>query len=291
MTPPRRRTRDEILTDLADAVTELVEPIQHNERYEVLAKDTDTGKAKTYYHVRHHKSVHASLLDQIRECTYDKAHAPTEQLDNPMPRNTAHLDLDAVDRLDAINKAIAEWRENLDIKPRGKEMARDLLWHTQEITRLFGNPMPRPIARLRAIAAAYAVHIAAMVEPDLRAFVGHAATLDTDALADLARDVNRWRTWCRIVAGWDTRPWQPRAACPQCGDLPGGRAGLRVRAEIQAAVCLSCDATWDPDGVPIAVLGEHIRQVREALEAARRDAIQEAGPIPDPGPRNRGGRG
>jgi hypothetical protein len=90
------------------------------------------------------------------------------------------------------------------------------------------------------------------------------------------------------VAGWELPAWQPQAPCPHCGDLPDAHAGLRVRAEIFSAVCLSCDRTWAPDGVPIEILGEHIRAVRETLDAARVVALAEGGAYPPS--QNRGGR-
>jgi hypothetical protein len=276
----RRRSRDQILTDLADHITELADPIHHTEQYQV--------RHKTWYQHRTHQTDQPSLLDQLRDATTDKPHTENEQADRVFPRNSPHTDLDATNRLDAINRAVAQWRLEFDLKPRGKQTAQDLLWHTQEITRLFPNPLPRPIHRLRVLAAGYAVHIAAMVEPDLRAFVGHAPTLDTTTLLRLETDTARWRTWCRIVAGWERPAFQPSSPCPHCGNIPDVHAGLRVRAEAAAAVCLSCDSTWAPDGVPIEILGQHIRQVREAVDAARRAALAEQGPYR--ADQNRGGR-
>ncbi len=278
--PRRRRSRDQILTDLADHIADLADPIQHSEPYRV--------RIKTWYQQRTHTTDQPSLLDQLRDCCTDKPHTENEQADRVFPRNSPHTDLDASNRLDAINRGVAQWRDEFDLKPRGKQTAQDLLWHTQEITRLFGNPLPRPIHRLRQLAAVYAVHVASMVEPDLRAFVGVAATAATATLVRLEPDVARWRVWCRIVAGWERPAWQPSAPCPHCSAVPDLHAGLRVRAEIGSAVCLSCDSTWAPDGVPIEILGEHIRQVREAVDAARRAALAEQGPYR--ADQNRGGR-
>lgn len=276
----RRRSRDQILQDLTDHTAELVDPIHHSEPYQI--------RKKTWYLSRTHETVQPSLLDQLRDCITDKPHSETEQADRVFPRNSPHTDLDASNRLDAINRGVAEWRLEFGLKPRGKQTAQDLLWHVQEITRLFGNPLPRPIHRLRQLAALFAVHVAGMVEPDLRGFVGVAAAADTATLARLEADVGRWRVWCRIVAGWERPAWQPSAPCPHCSAVPDLHAGLRVRAEIGSAVCLSCDSTWAPDGVPIEILGEHIRQIREAVDVVRRAALAEQGPYR--ADQNRGGR-
>jgi hypothetical protein len=85
--------------------------------------------------------------------------------------------------------------------------------------------------------------------------VGIATTLDDDNLGRLAREVNRWWTWARVVTGWDSPPWRPNVDCPMCAR----RGGLRVRLNDRSAACLECGETWDH--TTIGLLAEHLREV------------------------------
>ena len=123
-----------------------------------------------------------------------------------------------------------------------------------------------PSARLDAIdrllaidagAARWAVRLGlplGATTPDtLRGLLNHARWLDDDDLAALVADVRSWVAWARTVTGWDTPPWRPDAPCPACED----RGGLRVRLASRTAVCVTCGASWDADG--IEALGVFVR--------------------------------
>jgi len=94
----------------------------------------------------------------------------------------------------------------------------------------------------------------------------------------LERDARHWHTWCRIFAGWEIPPARPRVPCPNCDAEQDQGKGLRVRfddlgthdapdnAAVRAAVCLSCNATWDERS--IGILAEHIRQATDDTRSA-----------------------
>jgi hypothetical protein len=74
----------------------------------------------------------------------------------------------------------------------------------------------------------------------------------------VAADVRAWWTQARVLTGWDSPAWKPTAACPACD--AGGT--LRIRLAAQAAVCVDCGVTWDPD--TIGLLADHIRAEADA---------------------------
>lgn len=242
---------------------------------------------------RFHPSAHLSLLDQLRAAAHDRAQNETEAADKAA-RTVPRADEDAMDRLDTIRRGVAFWLTELEIEPRAPQYAAALNRNATRILGLFGNlhRVPTEIIRVVALQRAAADTVARRFDVDLWALVGAAAAVDDrDQVDRLAADVARWRTWCRIIAGWDSPPWRPNVRCPHCDQLPGDRAGLRIRVQLRAAVCLSCDTTWSDDGpVPIDVLAEHIRQSSEAAAALTPEQLAA---LADPGKasshNNRGG--
>jgi hypothetical protein len=90
------------------------------------------------------------------------------------------------------------------------------------------------------------------LEAELRHLVGDCSRLDVDELELLARDAGRWVTWARIVTGWTTPPFRPRASCPACEQ----RDSLHVHLVEVNALCTHCGSTWDRD--TIGLLAAHI---------------------------------
>jgi hypothetical protein len=80
------------------------------------------------------------------------------------------------------------------------------------------------------------------------------------ARGHLAYDVKRWWRQARIITGWDTPAFKPRATCPVC-DASGS---LRIKTE--GALCVECRSLWDAQ--QIGLLAEHIRSENEPDEAA-----------------------
>lgn len=308
---PRRRTHTTTLADLADAIRDLTEPGRHAEPYRIQSV---TSKHKRNYLARIHTTNHASLLDQLRECTYNRAQNETEAANRPA-QTVPHIDVDAIDRLTTIENAAGKWRQQLDIPSRAHEYAAAISDHSRNLSILFPSRQHAPTELWRAIGwlRIAAERTAGRFDHDLPALVGAAATRpwqpcdcqrpdsrrapchNPTHLERLVRDAARWVTWCRVFAGWETPPWRPRARCPHCDAAQAGDdgqpAGLRVRLDIRSAVCLSCDATWsDADGeVPIEVLAEHIRQTTDTAGLSP----EQVAALLDPGKRspynNRGG--
>lgn len=269
------------LADLADRIRDLTEPGTHIEAYRVRAGTNYTNKLWP--------STHSSLLNQLRECAYDRAQTETEAADRDA-RTVPHLDIDAIDRLSAIEKGVAQWCGQYETESRCRAFAERLAELVQAIIALTprNNLLPQLGGAVVLLTAA-AARASTLVELDMRQLVGVAASRDGPEVRQLAHAASRWRTWCRIFAGWESRPARPRARCMHC-DAPAGvvddrPSGLRIRYDIRSAVCLTCDATWDFD--TIGVLAAHIAatdspaaRLLEPTDRAKSSPIQ-----------NRGGRG
>lgn len=288
------------LAALADHIRALTEPATHLQPFEVQSIYVPTSKDLhgRNYVKRVHRSAHPSLLDQLRECRYDRAQTETEAANREAP-TVPHIDLDAIDRLAAIEDATAKWLTELEINSRAKGIGSHINRAATDVLRLFPDrrQTPKEIIRACALLRAGSADVARLFDIDLPALVGAAAAGDDPGLVkQLAADTGRWATWCRIFAGWEDPPWRPRARCPHCEaatgvDTDSGQpSGLRVRTDIRSAVCLTCDATWSDDegGVPIEVLAAHIKATADAPLSAEQLAA-----LVDPGKamkhQNRGG--
>lgn len=80
------------------------------------------------------------------------------------------------------------------------------------------------------------------------------------ARGHLAYDIRRWWHQARIITGWDTAAFKPRATCPVC-DVHGS---LRVKTD--GALCVECRSIWTD--AEIGLLAEHIRSESTPEEAA-----------------------
>lgn len=98
-------------------------------------------------------------------------------------------------------------------------------------------------------------------ESNIRALVGAAAGLDSDAQERLLRDLSAWRLWAATVAGWRVPAWRPNAPCMVCER----RDALRVRLDKGTACCVACGAVWDRH--EIDGLAEFVRRHRELAKA------------------------
>lgn len=197
----------DLLIDLAKYVRDLTRPIHVAESFWYWrGKNRVEGK---------HMSDHPSLIEQLRRCATDR---PQSGEDQQPARTVAHIDLDAIDRLRAIEDGVLSWCERFDIQSRSLRIV-----------------APERIQR--------------QIELDLPALVGIAPHMVEVDLSRLVRDAGRWWTWCRIYGGWEMPPMRPYVRCPCCQELPGARAGLRIRFLTQSAVCVSCDSTWDPSNI------------------------------------------
>jgi hypothetical protein len=288
------------LATLADNIRALTEPLIHLQPFEIQSIYVPGSKDihGRNYAKRIHKSTHASLLDQLRTCVYDRPQTEQEAA-NREAITVPHVDEDAIDRIMAIEDATAKWLTELDINSRAKGLGGEINRTATRVLSLFPDrrQIPKEVIRACALLRAGSADVARLFDIDLPALVGAAAANDDPGLGkQLAADTGRWATWCRIFAGWEDPPWRPRARCPHCEAATGVDAdsgqpsGLRVRTDIRSAVCLTCDSTWSDDegGVRIEVLAAHIKATAEAPLSAEQLAA-----LVDPGKamkhQNRGG--
>lgn len=267
MTTPRP-LRD--LTELTDVVHELTSVRHHRQSYRAGWRNPN----RTGAIIKDHVTRQESLLDQLRAAI---VYRPGSGGGRPghiditvLPRFSA----DAFDRLEAIRASVADWCATWDIPSEGERRAKIINRYLTVIedlvktSRILTYPALSSIDVLRQAAA----NIRTSIEVDMLEVVRIAPGKGVGAIDALARDADRWRTWCRIVAGWDTPALCPHVPCPHCGALAGDRGGLRVRIEassgtggivadvaVRAAVCLTCNTTWDADSIPALA-----RQLRQA---------------------------
>jgi hypothetical protein len=282
-------------TKIADTVAELTQPHTHLQAYLHDPPNAKQGRSKQK---RIHPSQHLSLLDQLRACAYDRAQTETEAADREA-RTVPHPDEDAMDRLDTIRRAVGMWLLELGITPRAPKIAAIINRMAADLTHLFGDRrlVPWEIIRAADLLERGAGVVVFQFDLDLPALVGATGGLARDTLNRLAADVTRWRDWCLIMAGWVTPPRRLRAPCPHCGQTLGEGAGLRLRLSRivrgdqewgPAAVCLSCDMTWEGQS-QMAILAE---QIERNAEKPLSDV--ELAALVDPAKRsqtaNRGGR-
>jgi hypothetical protein len=274
----RRRRDAATVADLTEAVHELTQPATHTQPLQIGWR----YKNRTGPILKDHRTNHPSLLDQLRDTVTDRPAATGER--GALP----HFDADALDRLTAITVGVQRWLTRLSIPSEAGRLADRLNAHLIAIEQII-DKADGPIKRghagvvidyLRKIAAT----IRGAVEPDLRALLQYAPQLPEAHLNLLVADAENWATWCRICAGWQEPLARPNVACMRCGAMPGERAGLRVRlwqasgtggviqdAALDAAVCLTCNATWDAG--TIGILAGHIRASERSAE---RDDLRES---------------
>lgn len=270
------RRRYEVI-DLVEVVHELTAPRQHRQSYRAgWSRANRTGAV-----IRTHLTEQQSLINQLRRAVTHRtdtaviAARPGQNAQHSLPRFSA----DAFDRMEAIHQAVAQWCEHLGLPSESAKMATQVNTYLTAIekiidaSRTMGQPAADAITALRAAAAL----IRASVEPDLITIARKAPEYPPETLQILVEDAYRWRTWCRVMTGWQDPPLMPYVPCPQCAAMPGERAGLRVRidsaggsggitgdAAVKAAVCLSCNVTWDAETV--GLLAEHIRTTMDLGE-------------------------
>lgn len=287
----------DLLAKIADTVAELTQPHTHLEAYLLESPSAKQGRSNKQKRI--HPSQHLSLLNQLRACAYDRAQTETEAADREA-RTVPHADEDAMDRLDTIRRAVGMWLVELGVTPRAPKLAGIINRMAHDLTHLFGDRRlaPREINAAADLLERGAGKVAFQFDLDLPQLSGKAGECpDPDVVERLAVDVTRWRDWCLIMAGWVTPPRRLRAPCPHCGQTSGEGGGLRLRLNRivrggqewgPAAVCLSCDMTWEGQ-TQMAILAE---QIEQAAEKPLSD--DELAALVDPAKRsttaNRGGR-
>lgn len=262
-----RRLRE--VAELTEIVRELVSPHTHRQSYRAgWSRPNRTGAL-----VRDHVTHHASLLDQLSRAIGDRSDVGAGTRAGQIPMTSMpRFSPDAHDRMEAIRRQVAEWCDRARVESRARSAADAITAHVALIS---GTIIASRALDRRSVAALEALRetagrIRVSAAPDIVALARRAQSMDAVMVDELAGAADRWRTWCRIMAGWETAPLRPHVPCPGCGTLAGERAGLRVRiegasgtggivdsAEMRAAVCLTCDRTWD--GASVGLLGAQLR--------------------------------
>jgi hypothetical protein len=195
-----------------------------------------------------HESQHPSLIAQLRESAYDRS--GVARADGSASPSVPRLDIDAIDRMQAILSSVAGWCATFGVLSRSQEYARSL---TQHATTLIAFPYgpPSEVVKAAALLTECATRTQYYVEWDLPPLAYAALERGRSAsdAQEFAYQMERFRTWCRVFGGWDTPAWRPHVACPECEATQGKRAGMRVRLDVSSAVCLSCNATWDHSSI------------------------------------------
>lgn len=276
MTGPKHTRHPRDLADLTDIVHELTSPREHRQSYRAGWRNTNrTGPV-----IRDHITHQPSLLDQLRAAVSDRSGVSLgtnagKMTYTVLPRFSA----DAFDRLQAIRTGVTDWATALGIGSEATRRADHLTHLLDQLKRIIATSGAATYAGSAALDVLYgtATYIRTSIDVDLRHLTHHAGTLTTLTLDELVTDADRWRTWCRIMTGWETPAFRPHIPCPHCQAIAGERAGLRIRidsatgtggiidnAGIRAAVCLSCNRTWDADTV--GLLAEQLRQAGQLLD-------------------------
>lgn len=107
------------------------------------------------------------------------------------------------------------------------------------------------------------------VEGNIRALVGAAAQLDSDALAALVAEARGWRHAAAVMTGWASPSFTPQVACPvvDCGRVNT----IRVNLDRRLALCSACESRWsdeDEDG-SFAVLARYVEAATERRDRER----------------------
>jgi hypothetical protein len=254
---PTGRHRD--VSDLTEIIHELISPSRHRQPYRAgWQRPNRTGAV-----IRDHVTDHDSLIGQLRAAITDRAETGTGMKAGQAPRTTLpRFDVDAFDRMERIRTEVAGWCEHLNIPSQSTKNADLIVTYLDVIERTIDNAraMTSVADRAVGILRAVATFIRTAVEPDIARLAEVVSGVGSEAVAALTNDAERWRTWCRIMTGWQDPALRPHVPCPACGALAGERAGLRIRIEgasgtgglrgdasARAGVCLSCNQTWDAE--------------------------------------------
>lgn len=272
MIEPTRRPRRTVDT-LAETVQDLIAPRRHAQRFQAGWRYTNRTGAVMSEHV----TRQPSLIAQLRDAITDRAETQSGMRTGQVPVSTLpRFSVDAFDRMERIRFEVTEWLEYLGIPSVGARDARVAVTNLDVVEQILRNARMENARTAEAlvILRAAAREITRAVEPGIVRLVEAAAELERDDLERLGADADRWRTWCRIMTGWELPAMRPNVACPECGATTAGeRSGLRIRIEgasgtgglrgdasTQGAVCLSCNRTWDADTV--GLLAEQLRVER-----------------------------
>lgn len=237
-------------------VDELVNVHTHREPYIVRTSGISVG------FIAHHTARVPSLIDQLLEpATGAKGDmSGSEAQARPAVRVEAH------DTIALIAEEAGEWIDRLG----GTIPADTLAGRSVQTQR--GSGAKRSLVVLRALHAGLhgddrcsrltggriEVEVEEDSESDSKDSLLGSPELTRKAWCCTAHhveaDVRSWWRQARIISGWDSPTYRPRATCPNCSDI----RSLRVNLGASTAVCVACRTVWEPS--TIGLLAEHIRR-------------------------------
>lgn len=243
--------------DLQDMVTELVSNHQHREPYIVRMTGSSVG------FIAHHTARVPALIDQLLE----PAPGGTGEMSGSSAGSRPAVRVEALDTITLIADEAGEWVDQL-----GGTIPADAILSGRALPVLRGSGAKATLVALRAL------HAGLHGDAKCSRTVGGRFEIEEDPESDskdshlglederpvrkawcctahhVEADVRSWWRQARIIAGWDSPTYRPRATCPVCSDI----RSLRVNLGAHTAVCVACRTVWEPS--TIGLLAEHIRR-------------------------------
>lgn len=226
MTHPHR-TASDTLADLAAAITELVDPSTHTERYKrdrpaAVGETTTTRRGRvTARRVSRQQTITTtipSLLDALRAACVPGSAPEQVGATGGAFESKPPLEVEAVTVYRGIRDDAARWARKYGLNPR--------------------EPLPRTLRLLVSV------------------------TATEDQRANLLTDATRWVREARLAVGLDAAPITVEARCPICGRKNAIVVhGVGLTPDRQHANCIRCNVTWSPD--QLGLLAEMLRANRE----------------------------
>lgn len=271
--------------DLQAMVDELILEHNHDEPY---VPDRN-GVAPRF--VARHRAKVPSLIDQL----LDPVPGGSGELSGATAGSRPAVRVEALDTISLIADEAGEWIDQLGgVIPADRIDAADSTRGGRVLPVLRGSGAKRALVVLRALHAGLSGEDRCSRSAGIRVTVepvhDEACDLGEDCMCPASEsdskdsplrrqwcctahhveaDVRAWWRQARIISGWDSPTYRPRATCPVCSK----RSGLRINLGAHTGVCVECRTVWEP--TTIGLLAEHIRREVEGVDDEPDDVLDE----------------